>query len=203
MAQNSDFVKKQTMYIGVALSIVVGFLAGVIFSSIQSTGISPQPGQQRQAQAPPAAQPGIDPQSASQILALEQQLVGNPNDVSSWTQLGNLYFDADRYSNAIRAYTKSIELRPGSANVLTDLGVMYRRNKQPIDAVESFKKAIAADPTHEQSKFNLGIILMYDLQDVQGAIEAWEELLKVNPNAVTGNGVSIRQVIEDARQQAK
>ncbi len=71
-------------------------------------------------------------------------------------QLGNAYFDADQFQKAIAAYEKSLAIDPGNPNVWTDLGVMYRRNKQPRKAVEAFSKAMAADPKHEVSRMNKG-----------------------------------------------
>lgn len=192
-------IKKETMYIGVGITLVVGVLIGIVVSSFQS-GSGQAPGQQASGQA--QVQGGLSPQQASQIMALEQQVAANPQDVDSWTQLGHVYFDTNRPEKAIRAYTKSLELRPNDANVLTDLGVMYRKAGLFPEALSSFDKARALDPRHEQSRFNKGIVLMYDLGDVSGAIAAWEDLLQVNPLAKAGNGIPISQLIDDARAQA-
>lgn len=202
MAVDKDQVTKQILYIAIGVALVVGFLAGIIYSSIQSdtyTGGVPQP---QQAAAPQGGGgQGLSPQQASTILALEQRVAANPADVEAWVQLGNTYFDASRYAKAIRAYEKSLELQPGNANVLTDLGVMYRGNGQPEQAVASFDKAIAAQPNHEQSRFNKGIVLMYDMGDIPGAIAAWQGLLEVNPGATASNGIPVSEIIADARKQ--
>ena len=199
----SGYVKKETMYIGIGITLVVGVLIGIVFSSTQTPNY-PAQSQSRGQSAPPAQSqnPGLSPQQASQIMALEQQVAANAQDTQAWTQLGHIYFDANRPDQAIRAYTKSLELQPNDANVLTDLGVMYRRAKQPAMAIQSFDKASAIDPRHEQARFNKGIVLMYDLGDVNGAIAAWEELLKNNPGATAANGTPISQLVEEARQQA-
>ena len=48
---------------------------------------------------------------------------------------------------------------------------------------------------------------MYDLEDINGAIAAWEELLKINPDAKAGNGDPIKDFIrhlkEDQTKQGK
>jgi cytochrome c-type biogenesis protein CcmH/NrfG len=145
---------------------------------------------------------GLTPQQASQILALEQEVAANPQDGEAWTQLGHVYFDTDNPDKAIRAYTKSLEINPNDANVLTDLGVMYRRAGFFQEALAVFDKARAIAPKHEQSRFNKGIVLMYDLGDINGAIAAWEELLEVNPQAQASNGVPVSQFIDEAKKQA-
>jgi tetratricopeptide (TPR) repeat protein len=73
---------------------------------------------------------------------------------------------------------------------------MYRRNGQPLKAIESFDKAMAIVPNHEQSRFNKGIVLRYDLNDREGAIRAWEELLKINPGAIAPNGQPLSEAIK-------
>lgn len=192
-----NFVKKETMLIVALIALVVGFLGGIFYSafqsgptgSVQTASAPPGPPQQQQ-------QPSLSNEQARNILSLEQEVAVNPTNVDAWTQLGNVYFDTQNFAKAIRAYEKSLELSPNNPNVLTDLGVMYRRNGQPEKAVEAFDKAMAINPGHEQSRFNKGIVLRYDMNDRAGAVKAWEELLKVNPNALAPNGQPISEAIK-------
>ncbi|MBW1802723.1 MAG: tetratricopeptide repeat protein, partial [Deltaproteobacteria bacterium] len=81
----------------------------------------------------------------------------------------------------------------------TDLGVMYRRNGQPKKAIEAFEAAIKSDPSHEVSRFNKGVVLMHDLNDDRGAIQAWEELVKLNPFAKTPGGQLVAGIIKNLK----
>jgi tetratricopeptide (TPR) repeat protein len=76
---------------------------------------------------------------------------------------------------------------------------MYRRIKQPEKAIELFNMAIQKDPNHQPSRFNKGIVLMYDINDSQGAIASWEELLSLNPQAKTANGQPIREFVDQIK----
>jgi cytochrome c-type biogenesis protein CcmH/NrfG len=191
-----NFVKKETMFIVALITLVIGFLGGIFYSALQS-GPAESVQQTTSAPPPPASQQsGMTNEQAQTILTLEQEVAVNPNNADAWVQLGHVYFDTDNPPKAIRAYEKSLELRPGDPNVLTDLGVMYRRNGQPDKALESFDKAIAIDPNHQQSRFNKGIVLRYDLNDRKGAIKAWEELLKINPKAMAPNGQPVSEAIK-------
>ena len=192
-----DFVKKETMLIIALITLVVGFLGGIFYSATQSgpTGnvqTASGPPQQQQQQAP-----GITSEQAKSILNLEQEVAVNPTNGEAWTQLGHVYFDTSNYAKAIRAYEKSLEISPNNANVLTDLGVMYRRNGQPDKGLEAFDKAITVDPRHEQARFNKGIVLRYDMNDRDGAMKIWEELITINPNATAPNGQLVSEVIKD------
>ncbi|UCE51370.1 MAG: tetratricopeptide repeat protein, partial [Desulfobacterales bacterium] len=92
-------------------------------------------------------------------------------------------------------------LQPNNANVWTDMGVMYRRSGKPQEAIKAFDKAIEADSKHEVSRFNKGIVLLHDLKDEQGAIRAWEDLMKVNPFAMAPNGQSVDQMVTQMKKQ--
>ena len=95
------------------------------------------------------------------------------------------FFDIDRFGDAIDAYQKSLSIQPDNPHVLTDLGVMYRRSNEPEKALTAFNKAIAVQADFETAWFNKGIVYMHDLNDLPKAIEAWEQLVKVNPTART------------------
>jgi cytochrome c-type biogenesis protein CcmH/NrfG len=192
------YVKKETMIIVAFICLGIGFIGGIAFGIYKTDTTMPvQPQGTPQQLAPSKPQPqGPMPEQSALIRDLELKTSTNPKDVQSWTQLANTYFDINQYVKAINAYEKSVALAPGDPNVLTDLGVMYRRNKQPREAIASFDKAISADPRHETSHFNKGIVLMHDLNDLDGAVKAWEALLEVNPNAMAPGGKqSIKEML--------
>ena len=194
----SGMVKKETMLMVALIALVVGFLGGIFYSAMKSPS-----GNVQTASAPPSSsqqqsQSNISDEQARAILSLEQAVAADPTNADAWLQLGNVYYDTGNPPKSIKAYEKYLELRSGGdPNVLTDLGVMYRRNGQPKKAVEAFDKAIALDPNHQQSWFNKGIVLRYDLNDREGAIKAWQELLKINPDAVAPNGKPVSEVIKE------
>lgn len=179
-------IKKQTLYIGILVSLLIGFLSGIVFSDRGSGDAN--------AYAPPA---GHDNRVAEQIAALELEVAANPDSTAAWTQLGNGYFDTDQYQKAINAYSRSLELFPGNPNVLTDLGIMYRSISQPEKALEAFRQAAAIDPGHEQSRFNTGIVMLYDLDSPAEAVAAWEDLLRINPLASVADGRSLREIVDE------
>ena len=193
---DGNFVKKETMFIVALITLVIGFLGGVFYSALQNTTQVVQTNSAPPQQSQQSQQQDLTNEQARNILALEQEVAANPTNVEAWTQLGHVYFDTNNPPKAIRAYEKSLELRPNEPNVLTDLGVMYRRNAQPEKALEAFNKAIAIDPSHQQSRFNKGIVLRYDMNDREGAIKAWEELIKINPDATAPNGQPVSEAIK-------
>jgi tetratricopeptide (TPR) repeat protein len=83
---------------------------------------------------------------------------------------------------------------------MTDMGVMYRRSGQPLKAIEAFDKAVIIDPRHEIARFNKGIVYMHDLNDHISAIQAWEELISINPQAKAPNGQLIKVMVEKLKE---
>ena len=96
--------------------------------------------------------------------------------------VANAHFDRQQHGIAAASYERAIELGLDNADVRTDLGVCYRRLGEPQRAVEQFKQAAAADPAHPESRYNLGVVLLHDLEDAEGAKAAWEEFLRVGPD---------------------
>ncbi|NQT69542.1 MAG: tetratricopeptide repeat protein [Desulfobacteraceae bacterium] len=204
-APATGYVKKETMLWVATITLVVGFLLGVVVTVYKSSSGLPVPSAPSQSQPPPpqAGKQGPSVETAARIFELEKLTNQNPNDAEAWIQLGNLYFDSENHEKAIDAYQKSLALKPNDANVLTDMGVMYRRSGKPAEAIKAFDKAIAVDPRHEVSRFNKGIVLMHDLNDIAGAVRSWEELVAVNPAAKSPNGQLISELIKRMQPPGK
>jgi cytochrome c-type biogenesis protein CcmH/NrfG len=199
---NGQYVRKETFWLAILLALAVGFFAGVMFAIFKSdnTAVPGQPQVQApQAQAPQTQAP--DPGRLSMIAGLEEETRANPTNAKAWIELGNSYFDTGQHEKAIQAYRKSLELDPNNANVWTDMGVMYRRSGNPQEAINAFDRAMQVDPRHEVSRMNKGIVLLHDMNDLDGAIKAWEELLAVNPVAMSPTGQSIDQMIQQMKKQ--
>ncbi len=189
---------KQTLIIAVLVSFICGFITGAgfaIFTNRSASEIASASSGNN------SRQPGITDKQAAEITSLEAQVTTDPNNFELWTQLGNLYYDSDQPEKAIKAYSRSLELHTGNANLLTDLGVMYRRIGQPKKAIEYFDRAMAMDPKHEPSRLNKGIVLVYDLHEPKKAIAVWEDLLRIDPDARTASGDSVRDLIQEVQNE--
>ena len=162
----------------------VGVISGILFCS-------------RTAHEPLTPKPDItaDRNTAAQIERIEKEVALTPGNAGSWTQLGNLCFDSGQYEKAIEAYQKSLSLEPNNADVWTDLGIMYRSTDRPHKAIEAFERAMTIDPKHQNSRFNKGVVLMYDLRDEESAIREWEDLSRINPSYEMPDGEHIDEAI--------
>lgn len=199
------YVKTSNMYLIVLLTLSLGFLGGVLFSSYRMASVAPLPQATQAPQgmpgnAPPANMPLTKDQSET-LAALVAATKATPDNVQAWTQLGHLYFDSGQHDKAIAAYEKSLALDPDRPDVWTDMGVMYRRSGNPKKAIESFDRALSVNNGHEVALFNKGVVLMHDLDDQEGAIKSWETLVKINPNAKAPNGQLIQNMVTELKSR--
>jgi tetratricopeptide (TPR) repeat protein len=161
-------------------------------------GSSPVP-EEKTPPAPQAASGGSAPVSrelAQKITELEKAALRNPGDATTWTNLGNLYFDSGMAKEAISAYERSLQLAPDNPDVITDLGTMYRDTGNFAKAVECFRKASALNPGHENALFNQGVVFYYDLGQRVEAERAWRRLLEINPGARAPDGQPVSEMIK-------
>lgn len=177
--------------------LAVGFVLGFLVKSLipGSTGSVRKYTVPTEKKSTPPQQ-SVNFQKLENIKNLETQLLSDPKNTEAWAMLGHMYFDTNQFQKAINAYKKNLEFKPGDANIWTDMGVMYRRLGNSQEALNCFNKAIELDPTHQQSRFNKGIVLMNDLNKHNEAIKAWEKLIKINPSAKTPNGTFIKDLLK-------
>ena len=102
----------------------------------------------------------------TQVTALKSVAEREPKNVQPRTQLANLYFDADRYDDAIKWYDEALALAPNDVNVITDLGVCYYYTNRLDKALELFTRSLKLDPKHIKMLFNVGIVKAFGKQDL-------------------------------------
>ncbi|NWH04379.1 tetratricopeptide repeat protein [Desulfobacter latus] len=214
-AKKENMVTRQTFYISILTSLTLGFLIGTAYTSFKLAD-SRQPGKRHMPPAmmgnmpkgTPAPGKGAGVAQKQDLAAmadphirkLQGILKEHPDNAQAWVELGNAFFDLDRFEDAINAYEKSLSIQPDNPHVLTDLGVMYRRNNESEKALDAFSRAVAVDPGFESAWFNKGVVYMHDLNDIAKAIDAWEQLLKVNPTAGINGGKRVSELIETLKK---
>ena len=199
-----NYIKKTTSMIIAVIALVIGFALGIGYTSFDKENPSKREYTTTQQNNQPDNGPDHSNDKKNALIEnLKKTVQANPQDAKSWMLLGNNYFDTGRPLLAISAYKKYLELDPNNPNVWTDMGVMYRRSNNPSEAISSFNNAIKVDPKHETSRFNKGIVLMHDLNDMEGAIKTWEDLLKTNPSAKTPSGQPLANLIKQYKNTGK
>src|SRR5437667_9494122 len=178
-------MKSDAIAFGVA-GMVFGLIAGWIIGAEQASFRQGPPAAAPAQAVAPAANPsgtraaGLDEARVSALKSLAERESSNPKPR---IDLGNLYFDAERYDDAIKWYGEALKLSPKDVNVSTDLGVCYYYSNQPDKALEQFAHSLAIDPKHAKTLLNVGIVKAFGKQDLDGAMQAWQQVMAVAPNS--------------------
>ena len=176
---------------------IVYAIAGMCFGIILGWIIATQ--QQPARAAAPVTQVASDAQQPSQSASASGQqakvldearvqqlttiLNSDPKNAGAAVQLGNTYFDAERYPEAINWYEKALAIDPKNADASTDLGVSYYYTKRTDEALKQFENSLRIDPKHAKTLLNKGIVLAFGKQDLNGAAESWRKVVELAPNS--------------------
>lgn len=167
--------------------ILFGLIAGWVIGSQQAAPAVAPPAAQQQASAAAQGQTNravvLD---EAQVNALKAVAEREPSSVKPRLDLANLYFDAERFDDAIKWYAEVLKLQPNDVNVSTDLGVSYYYTNQADKALAQFAHSLKLDPNHAKTLLNLGIVRAFGKQDLDGATQAWQQVLKIAPNSPEG-----------------
>ena len=178
-------MKTDAVAFGIA-GILFGLIAGWIIGSQQAAG---RPPAAAVAQAPAsggAATTRGAVLDSTQVTALKPVAAREATNATPRAQLGNLYFDAERYDEAIKWYGDALKLAPKDVNVSTDLGVSYYYSNQPDKALAQFDTSLKLDPKHAKTLLNVGIVKAFGKQDLEGAEAAWKQVIAIAPDGPEG-----------------
>ena len=187
------------IYTAIVVVLILGGLGGYLLrnsappesSSVTSPASLP----------PPQAMPAPSQMLNTQAEPLKARLMSNPKDVPALIELGNIYFDASQWNDAIGYYTRALNETPNNPNVRTDMGIAYFYSGDPDRALKEFDRSLTDDPRHVQTLFNVGVVKMNAKNDPKGAIAAWEELLKIDPQYQAR--VKVESMLADARAKVR
>jgi cytochrome c-type biogenesis protein CcmH/NrfG len=187
------------LVLGVALGYLFrGSASPVVAAAQTSAAADAAQGQSTQAQLTPEQQKAMVDQAVAPLLAT---LKTSPDDFNTIVQVANVYYDGRQYPDAVKYYQLAVKSQPTNADVLTDLGTSLWYMGDADGAIAEFQKALKYRPDHPGTLFNLGVVRWQGKFDPKGAVQAWEELLRRNPDYPQKQ--EVQDYIDRAKQHAK
>jgi len=189
-------------YVLAAACLLLGVLLGYLFRGSASpatpvaAATAPEQQVAAQQQTSAEAQAALEQASAPLLEAVKN----NPNDYDSLVKLGNLFYDAQQFPNSIQYYERALKIHPENPDVRTDMGTAYWYAGNADKALAAMEASLQYRPGHPQTLFNLGWVRWQGKADPKGAIAAWEQLLRSNPDYPQRH--QVEQYIAKAKQHA-
>jgi tetratricopeptide (TPR) repeat protein len=131
----------------------------------------------------------VSTEQRQRIADAQQHAAVEPDNATTWIDLGNAYYDAGLANQAIEAYDRALKLKPNDSNVLNDQGAMYRQAGDTQRALANFEKALAIDPNNLEGLYNMGYIYLFDLHDTNRAFEIWQRYLELDRSSETAEQI--------------
>jgi tetratricopeptide (TPR) repeat protein len=179
-------MKSDAIAFGIA-GIAFGLIAGWVIGSEQAKVRTPAAAAPAAASAP-AAEAGpraaiLDETKVNALRAVAEREATNPKPR---IELATLYFDAEKFDDAIKWYEAALKLNPNDVNVSTDLGVSYYYTNNPDKALAQLDRSLKIDPKHAKTLLNIGIVKAFAKQDLEGASQAWQQVIQLAPDSPEG-----------------
>ncbi len=115
-------------------------------------------------------------------LTFWQSAVKNsPHSPLAHRNLGAMLYFEREFDQAIKEYTRSLELNPREHMAHNNLGVIYMIRGELDQAAVEYKKELINNPNYDNALFNLGIV-EYKKNNKERAVLLWKQTLKVNPD---------------------
>ena len=181
-------MKSDAIAFGIA-GVVFGLIAGWVIGSQQATmrEVTSAPAAATAgAPASPSAAPPPALLDESKVTAFKSVAEREPTDPKPRVELANLYFDAERYDDAIKWYAEALKLAPNDVDVSTDLGVSYYYTNQADKALDQFSHSLKLNPKHTKTLLNVGVVKAFGKQDLPGAEAAWQQVVQIAPDSPEG-----------------
>ena len=169
---------------GTLFGVIIGWVLGSQQAARTVRTAAPVAQSAPAQQAPQASQ--AVPINPDRVKELETLAAQNPKDAQPRVLLGNMFFDAEKYPEAITWYEQALTLTPSNPDVSTDLGVAYYYMNQNDRALAQFDKSLTMDPKHIKTLLNVGIVRAFGKQDLAGAGQAWQKVVDLSPDSPEG-----------------
>jgi len=206
--------RAKQVYAMAVVCLVVGLAIGYLFRGSQSPAAPAPPAANSQASAQPSAPPGgmagkmptfeqmkqIAEQKAAPVL---EKLKGDPNNTDLLTQAGNIYLSTHQFKEAAGYFDRVLQVEPKNVAVRTQMASCMYYNGDVDGAISQLQQSLHYDPKDANSLFDLGMIKWQARHDSKGAVAAWQQLLKSNPQLSADRKANLQKLMAQVQVQGK
>ncbi|MGB9232883.1 MAG: tetratricopeptide repeat protein [Terriglobales bacterium] len=137
-----------------------------------------------------------------QAEPLLAKLKDDPKNADLLIQIGQVYFSTHQFKEAADYFAKSLEVKPKNIPIRTLMASCLYYNGDVDGALQQLGQATTDDPKDANSLFNLGMIRWQGKKDAKGALAAWGQLLRNNPQLEPNKKAQVEKLMADVRQSS-
>jgi len=135
---------------------------------------------------------------ADPVLA---KLKDDPKNADLLIQAARIYFSAHQFKQAADYYAKALDVKPKDVTIRTDLASCLYYAGDVDGALQQLTQATKDNPKDANSLFNLGMVRWKGKNDSRGALAAWAQLLKTNPQLEAAKKAQVEKLMAEIRSQ--
>jgi cytochrome c-type biogenesis protein CcmH/NrfG len=210
---SSGWEAKQVYALAV-VCLLIGLAVGYLFRGSRSPAPAVNP---MQAGGAPAASvpagmgggsPGGQPVTLDQMKRMADKqaepllakLKDDPKNADLLIQIGNIYFSTHQFKEAGGYFNRSLDIKPKNVPIRTQMASCLYYDGDVDGALQQLGQATADDPKDANSLFNLGMIRWQGKKDTKGALAAWGQLLRTNPQLEPAKKAQVEKLMAQVRQ---
>jgi cytochrome c-type biogenesis protein CcmH/NrfG len=191
------------VYVMATMCLAAGLAVGYLWRGPQVIALPTEP-------SAPVASPSSHPNAAGvrtptleemkqmaekQALPVLEKLKSDANNSALLAQVGAIYHATHRFKEASAYYEKAVQIESGNVALRNKLASSLYRSGDVEGAIAQLNEALHHDPKDANSLFNLGMIRLQGKGDGKGAVAAWQQLLKSNPQLSEGRKAEVQKLM--------
>jgi cytochrome c-type biogenesis protein CcmH/NrfG len=187
------------------ICLVFGIAIGYLFRGSQSPAVPAQPSATAQP-APAAGGMGRQMPSLEQMKQMADKkaepllakLKSDPNNGGLLLQVGNIYKATHQFKDAIGYYDRAVQADSKNVAARNEMASCLYYTGDADGALAQLQQSLKDDPKNADALFNLGVIRLNAKKDAKGAVSAWQQLLKSNPELDARKKAMVQNAIANA-----
>jgi cytochrome c-type biogenesis protein CcmH/NrfG len=200
-AAAGEQLRARQVYLAAAICLLVGLGIGYVSRGLQS----PLPVQPTARNGQPSGQAAAGMSSLDQLkqmgdtqaAPLLEKLKSNPHDSALLSEVGAIYHSSHQFKEAAAYYEKAVQADPKNVALRSKLAANMYRSGDVDGGIGQLNQALAVDPKDANALFNLGMIRLQGKNDGRGALDAWQRLLKSNPQLSPERKAEVQKLMAD------
>ena len=135
--------------------------------------------------------------AARQVAPLLEKLKSDPNNAAVLMQVGAIYYTAHQFEEASYYYGKAVQIDARNVPNRTKLAISLFQSGDADGAIAQLNRSLGYEPNDANALFDLGMIRLQGKKDGKGAVAAWQQLLKSNPQLSPDRKAQVQKLMAD------